>query len=63
MLLGEQLEPAVLRVVGVLVLVHEHEAEGPAIALAHLGEELETFTARKSRSSKSIAFELCIRCS
>ena len=41
MLAREQLEPAVLGVVGVLVLVDEDVAEGRAVALADLGEELE----------------------
>ena len=41
MLAGEQLQPAVLGVVGVLVLVDEHVAERVRVALADLGEELE----------------------
>ena len=40
-LLGEQLEPAVLGAVGVLVLVDEHVAEAAPVAVAHLLEELE----------------------
>ena len=56
MLLGEQLQPAVLGAVGVLVLVDQHVAEGAAVAVAHLLEQLEEFTQRNSRSSKSIAF-------
>ena len=36
----EQLQEPVLRVVGVLVLVHEHVAEGVGVALAHLLEQL-----------------------
>ena len=38
MLAGEQLQPAILSVVGVLVLVHERVAEAVRIALADLGE-------------------------
>ncbi len=38
---GEQLEPAVLGVVGVLVLVDEDPAEGRGVAVADLLEELE----------------------
>ena len=38
---GEQLEPAVLGVVGVLVLVDEDVAETGGVALADLGEELQ----------------------
>ena len=41
MLPGEQLEPPVLGVVGVLVLVDEHVAEAVGVALADLGEQLE----------------------
>ena len=37
----QQRQPAVLRVVGVLVLVDQHVAEGLLVALAHLGEQLE----------------------
>ena len=37
----QQLEQPVLGVVGVLVLVDEHVAEGRAVAVAHLLEELE----------------------
>ena len=40
-LAGEQRQPAVLGVVGVLVLVDEHVAERLLVALAHLREELE----------------------
>ena len=40
-LAGEQLEPAVLGVVGVLVLVDEDVAEGGGVAVADLREELE----------------------
>ena len=40
-LLGEQLQPAVLGAVGVLVLVDQHVAERAAVALAHLVEQLE----------------------
>ena len=40
-LVGQQPQPPVLRVVGVLVLVHQHVAEGPAVAVEHLGEQLE----------------------
>ena len=38
---GQQLEPAVLGVVGVLVLVDQHPAEGVRVAVADLLEELE----------------------
>ncbi len=38
---GEQLEPAVLGVVGVLVLVDEDVAEAVGVPLANLGEQLE----------------------
>ena len=41
MLAGQQLEPAVLGVVGVLVLVDQDEAEGGRVAVADLLEELE----------------------
>ena len=41
MLAGEQLQPAVLGVVGVLVLVDEHVAKADGVALADLGEQLE----------------------
>ena len=41
MLAGDQLQQAVLGVVGVLVLVDEHPAEGRLVARADLGEELE----------------------
>ena len=41
MLLGQQLQPAVLGAVRVLVLVHQHVAEGAAVAVADLLEELE----------------------
>ena len=41
MLLREQLQPAVLGPVGVLVLVDQHVPEAPAVALAHLGKRLE----------------------
>ena len=41
MLGREQLQPAVLGVVGVLVLVDEHVAEGGRVAVADLREELE----------------------
>jgi hypothetical protein len=37
----EQLQQPVLRVVGVLVLVHEYVAERRRVALAHLSEQLE----------------------
>ncbi len=37
----QQLEEAVLGMVGVLVLVDEHVAEGRAVARADLGEQLE----------------------
>jgi hypothetical protein len=40
-LAAQQAEPAVLRAVGVLVLVHQQVAERPLVALEHLGEELE----------------------
>jgi hypothetical protein len=40
-LAGQELEQAVLGVVGVLVLVDEHVAEGGGVAGADLGEELE----------------------
>ena len=40
-LAGEQLQPPVLGVVGVLVLVDEHVAEAGRVALADLGEQLE----------------------
>ncbi len=40
-LAGQQLQPAVLGVVGVLVLVDEHVAERARVALADLREELE----------------------
>ena len=40
-LLGQQPQPDVLGVVGVLVLVDEHEAERAAVALEHLGKHLE----------------------
>ena len=41
MLAGQQLQQAVLGVVGVLVLVDEDVAEGGGVAGADLGEELE----------------------
>ena len=41
MLLGEQLEPAVLGAVRVLVLVDQDVAEGAAVAVAHLLVQLE----------------------
>ena len=41
MLLGQQLEPPVLGVVGVLVLVDEHVSEALGVALADLVEQLE----------------------
>ena len=40
-LLGQQLEPAVLGVVGVLVLVDEHVAERAGVLVAHFLEQLE----------------------
>jgi hypothetical protein len=40
-LLRQQLQPAVLGAVRVLVLVHEHVAEGAAVAAQDLVEELE----------------------
>ena len=40
-LLGQQLQPAVLGVVGVLVLVDEHVAERAGVVVAHLLEQLE----------------------
>ena len=40
-LLCQQLQPAVLGAVGVLVLVHQHVAERAAVAVAHLGEQLQ----------------------
>ena len=41
MLLGEQLQQPVLGAVGVLVLVDEHPAEGPPVAVADVLEQLE----------------------
>ena len=40
-LLAEQLEPAVLGPVGVLVLVDQHVPEGAPVAVAHIVEQLE----------------------
>jgi hypothetical protein len=40
-LLAQELEPAVLGAVGVLVLVDQHVPEAAAVLVAHLGEELE----------------------
>ena len=40
-LAGQQLQPAVLGVVGVLVLVDHHVAKAARVARADLGEELE----------------------
>ncbi len=40
-LLAQQLQPAVLGAVRVLVLVHQHVPERAAVAVAHVGEELE----------------------
>ena len=54
-LLGQDLQPAVLRAVRVLVLVHEHVLEVVLVALAHLREELEQVHAcgRAGRRSPS----------
>ena len=53
----QQLQQAVLRVVGVLVLVDEDVAErAPRSARAPPGSSSSRLTVRNSRSSKSIAF-------
>ena len=58
-LLGEQLEQAVLRMVGVLVLVDEDVPERLLPSRARLGKRSRTSTVSMSRSSKSTAFERC----
>ena len=45
----QQLQEAVLRVVGVLVLVDEHVAEARRVALADLGEELQQVDGAKQQ--------------
>ena len=47
MLVGQQPQPAVLGVVGVLVLVDEHMAERAPVAVQHFGEQLEEVDAAK----------------
>jgi len=48
-LVGEQAQPAVLGVVGVLVLIDQHVAEGAAVAVEHLGKQLEEVDAAKQQ--------------
>ena len=61
-LAGKELQEPVLGVVRVLVLVHEHVAEGllPAFLRAS-GKRSSTSTVSMRRSSKSAAFELSSR--
>ena len=53
----EQLQHAVLRVVGVLVLVHENVTEGLRVTLAHVLEQLQ----QVDRAKQQVVEVHCVR--